>query len=248
MLNMQSFFARVGGKSKQAKRIVELLPPHTTYCEPFVGAGSILLRKPISNIEIINDNCEDIINLWKDFKSNAELITTYTFKSSRTKFYELKKVCPDQVEGRLFRNLFLSKFSFAGNRKDYAPCIKTTCINLKRNFQKYKDRLQDVNISLGDYKDCIQKHDSLTTLFYIDPPYETGRLVQHWNYIPSIRKDLRECLRTIKGMFIMSYEHSPDICTYFKEFNQSFLDTHYSSGNRSHNTNRKRELILTNFK
>ena len=245
---MQKFFPRCGGKSKQSKYLVSLLPPHTIYVEPFVGGGSVLFRKPISDVEVINDNDVDVINLWKDFKSNAELVKLYTFESTRSKFKELKKSNPVKVEDRLFRNLYLSKFSFAGNRKDYAPCIKTTCIQLKRNYQKYKDRLKDLVIMLGDYKDCIEKYNTSTTLFYIDPPYETGRFIKHWNYVPIIRKELREVLRSIKGMFIMSYEYSPEICEYFKEFNQSFLTTNYSSGNRCHIDNKKRELILTNFK
>ena len=247
MLNMQSFFPRCGGKSKLANRIVSLLPEHTIYCEPFVGAGSVLLRKPVSKVEVINDNDEDVYHLWIDFQNHTELINEYTFDITRDEFTKMLDSNPTEAKDRLYRNLVLSKFSFSGNRKNYAPCVKTSCVSLRRNWRKYQDRLRDLVILKGDYKDCIHKYDSDTTIFYLDPPYESGSLF-NWDYTPLIRAELREVLRNIQGKFVMSYEYSTDICEYFKEFNQSFLETHYSSGNRSKQPTKKKELILTNFK
>jgi len=37
--------ARMGGKSKLRKRIIELTPEHTTYIEPFFGAGWVYFGK-----------------------------------------------------------------------------------------------------------------------------------------------------------------------------------------------------------
>ena len=52
---LQPIFSRVGGKTKLSKRIIEMMPEHETYIEPFVGGGSIFFRKPLVKNNVIND-------------------------------------------------------------------------------------------------------------------------------------------------------------------------------------------------
>ena len=48
-------FAYFGGKMKLAERIVSLLHPHDHYVEPFAGSLAVLLAKPRSAHETVND-------------------------------------------------------------------------------------------------------------------------------------------------------------------------------------------------
>jgi DNA adenine methylase len=52
-----------GGKRRLAPRIVELLGPHDTYVEPFVGGCSILPAKPRSDREYVYDLNADVIDV-----------------------------------------------------------------------------------------------------------------------------------------------------------------------------------------
>jgi DNA adenine methylase len=56
--------AYCGGKTTIADRIVALLPEHGHYVEPFAGSLAVLLAKPPSRMETVNDIDQDLI-FWR---------------------------------------------------------------------------------------------------------------------------------------------------------------------------------------
>ena len=55
-----------GGKHYLAKRIIELMPEHIHYVEPFFGGGSVLLEKDPEGVsEVINDVHYELTNFWR---------------------------------------------------------------------------------------------------------------------------------------------------------------------------------------
>ncbi|MDY2614144.1 MAG: DNA adenine methylase, partial [Lachnospiraceae bacterium] len=51
-----------GSKCRIADKLVDLIPPHHTYLEPYFGSGAVFFRKQPSDIESINDLDRNVVN------------------------------------------------------------------------------------------------------------------------------------------------------------------------------------------
>jgi DNA adenine methylase len=67
-------FTYFGGKTVHAARIASLLPPHGHYVEPYCGSLSVLLAKPPSPMETVNDLDRALVTFWRVLREQpAEL-------------------------------------------------------------------------------------------------------------------------------------------------------------------------------
>lgn len=67
-------FAYYGGKTRMADAIAQLLPAHGHYVEPFGGSLAVLLAKPRSTMETVNDLDADLMTFWRVLRDQpAEL-------------------------------------------------------------------------------------------------------------------------------------------------------------------------------
>lgn len=64
--------AYFGGKTRLADQIVALLPPHEHYVEPFAGSLAVLLAKPLSRLETVNDLDGDLMLFWRVLRDRPE--------------------------------------------------------------------------------------------------------------------------------------------------------------------------------
>ncbi len=72
-----------GSKWNIAKELVNLIPSHHSYVEPYFGSGAVLFNKPPSDIETVNDLDSNVTNLFrciqKDPDQLARLVMTTPF-------------------------------------------------------------------------------------------------------------------------------------------------------------------------
>jgi hypothetical protein len=67
-LKIKSIAPWFGGKRTMADEIVTQLGPHASYWEPFCGSMAVLLAKPESQHEHVNDLHGDLINLFGSYR------------------------------------------------------------------------------------------------------------------------------------------------------------------------------------
>ena len=241
---MKPFFPRLGGKYRLAKKLVPLFLELDTYCEPFLGAGSCFLFKKPSPVEIISDNDRDIIDMWGDVRT-IKIDGVDELTNSREVFTNYLKAKYTDPTKRFWRNLFLSKFSYAGNRINYAPCRKKATLTwFKKNLADLKERLNDVTILCCDFMKIIREYDSKNSFFFLDPPYCSGA-THLWSYKPSTPESLRDVLRSIKGKFLMTYECTENTKKIFEEFNLLEVSTKYTTSRKG--PFQKTELVIMNY-
>jgi DNA adenine methylase len=217
-----TFFRYIGGKHHLAKLIVELIPEHEVYVEPFVGAGHVFFAKERSRIEVLNDANSKIANLfycvafhYREFWSKFRWLI-YS-RAIRKKFLqELKK--KEAVElgdvDSAVRVFFLLNTNFGGKlyggfgystNGGEAKRLKTAMLRLRCI---HKRLLGNVFIECLDFEDVMNKWDREKTFFYCDPPYYGAE--HHYEKVFSKEDHLRllNRLKKAKGKWILSGYHN----------------------------------------
>ena len=94
---MKSILRYPGSKWNLASKIVDLMPDHKSYLEPFFGSGAVLFTKGISNIETVNDLNEDVVNLFKVIQQDPAALAKKIFLTpySRVMYDRAWEVQPD---------------------------------------------------------------------------------------------------------------------------------------------------------
>ncbi|MHB1418703.1 MAG: DNA adenine methylase [Bacillota bacterium] len=250
---MNSPILWTGGKSKLRKKILEKIPPHKIYVEPFFGSGAIFFAKEPTAIEIINDIDQDLINFFEVVRTRLpELQERFQYIVRGRALFEAYRKSDmsvlDPIE-RAFRFYFIVRHGYGGlYRRNRAGKCNTPF----NTFPKIRDffdlrvidqahkRLKNTIIECLDYRKVIQKTDTTDTLFYFDPPYAT-----EYQYMRGFdHEELIKVLAEIKGRFILSLD--AETAAKLPGYNIEFIGIHHVIGTR-HNSTIRQEAIVTNF-
>lgn len=193
-----------GAKWSLADWIVNHLPSHITYLEPFFGSGAVFFNKPSSRVETINDLDSNITNLFKvirDYPEDLARSIEYT-PWSREEYDSLLlpagdiEVIPrtgDPVEdARRFLvrcwQAFGSKTSDRVGWKNEVQgkqgknAVNIWC-KLPQRIMDVTQRLKTVQIENRPAMEVIERHRYPGVLIYADPPYPIstrhGRIYKH---------------------------------------------------------------------
>jgi DNA adenine methylase len=225
-------FPWLGGKVRMVRHILPLLPPHTTYVEPFGGAANILLAKPTSKVEVYNDASGLLVNFFRvlqDPEQRAALMdrleyTPYARAEYARALNHLDD--PDPVmKAWAFFTAQCQGISGGGSfgkrgEKNWGYSRTTNqaqpFLGHVEKLPAIAERLRRVHIEHGDGINVIKKWDSPDSLFYVDPPYvnstrsaKSGRARYHCEIENDGQQDLVNTLLNISGNAILSGYYSP---------------------------------------
>lgn len=245
--------ARMGGKSKLRKTIIEMIPEHICYVELFFGAGWVYFGKDSSKIEVINDIDKELINLFKMIKYHAPEIERqleYEF-SSRDVFEEYKNIEIGNLTDihRAVRFLYLISQSFAGKGNNYG--YGTTTRPSPQIFYKgvlgdIKERLRNTYVENLSFEKVIEKYDRKHSFFFADPPYfETTGYGNEFGEKEHLL--LRDKLINLKGKFLLTINDHEKVREWYKDFKIKEVEVNYSVSKEQKARGKYKELIITNY-
>jgi DNA adenine methylase len=190
--------------------------------------------------------------MWKDVQTiTKDDVQKMPFKATETTFNRLKaKPRPRSATARFYKNIYLNAYSFNGLNKSFAPALKNKQVkqSLLHNLDAIQERLKGVVITKQDWKDVIKKHDSPTTFFYLDPPYQKTESTTYEGYkegdIPP--QQLHDVLSKTKGKWLLSYSNDPEMREAFKGFKIREISTRAIAGQEG--SKPSTDLLISNFK
>lgn len=251
-------FGWVGGKTKLAKDIIDLIPDnHSIYIEVFGGAASVLYQKQPSKLEVLNDINSELINLHRAIRNNPQTLSMFLndLFISREIFDDIRKrkMKPkNNIERAAFYFYQLTQ-SFGSKGDSFAMSAKAgrKPKNIYRDFKKISDRLKGVTIENMSFSKLIPLYDKEDAFFYIDPPYVSTESYYKNTGGFGIKEheQLAELLSKVKGKFLLSYNDSVVVRELYKDFNiRSTKEIEYTLGKNMHGKNKSvREVFITNY-
>lgn len=178
-----------GAKNRLAAWILSHFPEHDSYAEPFAGSAAVLLNKPRSPLEAINDLSGDVVNLFRQLRDRPEeLIYAIKWTPWAAEEYDLAKTPADDPLERA-RRFYLRCWASIRPFDETASFRRQKVLSRGRNgdsspmtaaahqFMRVKhlhgiaDRLRGVTIEQIDALEFVDLYGQPDALLYLDPPY-----------------------------------------------------------------------------
>lgn len=214
-----------GGKFRIAKWIISYFPQHKFYVEPYCGAASVLMHKPRTQGEIINDLDGDVVNVFRVLRDPLQAtelerlvrLTPFAYEEYKHN-YEQSEEPIERARRTIFRS-FASIGSDGISRKNSGfRALKNneSTVTAALEWSRWPDaipafvnRLKCVLIEQRPALHLLKLYDRTETLFYVDPPYLiSSRSTQSVRYFNEMTDqdhiELATVLRQVKGMVVLS--------------------------------------------
>lgn len=178
-----------GGKGRMIVRLRELVPFGHLYCEPCAGGASLFFSRQNSPVEVLNDLCGDVVNLFRVLqcpRKSKRLKRRLEFTPyARAEFVRALQRDPnDNDVERAWKFYVRQNQGFSGRAKTAGGWGRNVTASRREKaevvsgwqnrltlFDRYVARLQDVQIEQRDALLVIDQFDRQDAVFYIDPPY-----------------------------------------------------------------------------
>jgi DNA adenine methylase len=212
-----------GAKFRLADWIVQYIPPHIIYLEPFAGSLAVFFRKAPSALEIINDRSRDVVNFFEIMRTRPDELADQIALTpwSRDEFKRSMQPCDDSMEQArrfavyLWQGHSAKLSSSTGWRYNGLKMASNNYAHVWRRLPdeicRAAERLKNAQIENMDALDLLARYNDPSVCCYIDPPYvletRSGAMYQH-EMTNDDHTTLLENLRSHTGAIILSgYDH-----------------------------------------
>lgn len=216
-----------GGKRRLASRIIDLLPQHQCYVEPFAGAAGVLFSKEPCKVEVLNDINGDLISLYRCVQHHLdEFVRQFRWALTSRQMFEWAKMSrPETLTDiqRAARFYYLQRLSFGAKVSSrnfgYSPTSppKLNLLRLEEHLSEAHLRLSNVVIEHLPWDDCIDRYDRPGTVFFLDPPYWQTEGYGVPFPIEEYAK-LAATMAALKGKAVLTINDHPDMRKTFAAF------------------------------
>ena len=266
---INSPFRYAGGKFYARKLIIEHIPPHTHYIEPFAGGASIFFAKPKSAQNTLNDLDDELINVYETIRDNPTGLIGFLKDLPANKelhgFYKNKFIPKNDLE-RAGRWYYLNRTSYSGIMKmqncfwGYGDKYSMRPENWPRNILRTSEKLRGVVLLCRDFEEVIEAASDGTFLF-VDPPYFNADQDKFYdcNFLRGDHLRLASVLKRHSNRinFLLTYDNTEEVRHLYKwaveihdkEWNYCInrTDDQKFHIKRKGNRTKGRELFILNY-
>lgn len=217
-------FAYYGGKTKTAGWIAGLLPVHGHYVEPFAGSLAVLLAKPPSRMETVNDLDRALVTFWRVLRerptelarvcaltphSRAEWESCADIDDVGDELEQARRVWTRLSQGRSGRFLRVGWRHYVdpGATNVAFPSYLDGYIDRMASAAK---RLHHVSLECRPALEIIDRYGAHEdVLLYVDPPYlgstrSNDRSYRHELITDDEHRELAAALRACRAAVVLS--------------------------------------------
>lgn len=220
-------FTYYGGKANLADDVVALLPAHGHYVEPFAGSLAVLLAKPRSRMETVNDLDKRLMTFWRVLREQPDALayamaTTPHGRAEHEASYSLDDDLDDleiarrvwvllsQGRGATLRRTGWRFYRNPGASTYAMPAYLAAYV---RRVPACADRIAGVSLECRPALDVIRdygQHEDV--LLYCDPPYLGSTRAANYAHEMTSEDDhreLAEALHVCRAAVVLSGYPSP---------------------------------------
>lgn len=209
-----------GAKWRIADWIINAMPEHKSYVEPYFGSGAVFFRKSASRIETINDIDDDVVNLFRCIRDDADALCRAVALTpfSRAEYNASFSKSDEPIEkARLF---LVRHWQAHGSRSCYRCGWKNDVVGREYAYAAQYwhrlpawiadivERLKMAQIEQMPAVELIRRCNAPEVLIYADPPYllstRKGKKQYPYEMTEDDHVELLEALRQHQGTVMLS--------------------------------------------
>lgn len=220
-----------GSKVRTAARIVDLLPEHDAYIEPYCGSLAVLMaKKPGGRLEVVNDLDQDLMTFWRVLRerpADLERVCSLT-PHSRAEYAACWPITDDVDDLERARRVWVKLTQSRGGQlrqtgwryyeqgHSRTSSMPRTLDGYTSRFAAAAERLHHVTLECRPALDVIERYGRASrSLLYVDPPYlgstrhAPGNIYRHELRTDEEHRAVAAALNACASAVVLSGYHSP---------------------------------------